>query len=56
MLGQARLSGDEMHTAIIEVESILNSRPLTYMSSADVEEPPYTFPSAGWQEIAESTG
>ena len=39
MLGQARLSGDEMHTTIIEVESILNSRPLTYMSSADVEEP-----------------
>ena len=39
MLGQARLSGDAMHTAIIEVESILNSRPLTYTSSADVEEP-----------------
>ena len=28
-----------MHTAIIEVESILNSRPLTYTSSADIEEP-----------------
>ena len=36
ILGQARLSGDEMHTAIIKIESILNSRPL---SSADVEEP-----------------
>ena len=31
--------GDEMHTAIIEVESILNSRPLTYVSSTDIEEP-----------------
>lgn len=39
MLGRARLSVDEMHTAILEVESILNSRPLTYTSSADIEEP-----------------
>ena len=39
MLGQARLSVYEMHTALLEVESILNSRPLTYTSSADVKEP-----------------
>lgn len=36
MLGQ---SVDEMHTAILEVESILNSRPLSYTSSGDLEEP-----------------
>ena len=35
MLVQARLSIDEMHT----VESILNSIPLTYTSSTDIEEP-----------------
>ena len=39
MIGQARLSVDEMHTAILEVESILNSTPLSYTSSDDIEEP-----------------
>ena len=39
MVGQARLSYDEMHTAILEVESILNSRPLSYTMSENVEEP-----------------
>ena len=39
MIGQARLSVDEMHTAILEVESILNSRPFSYTSSDDTEEP-----------------
>ena len=39
MIGQARLSFDEMHTAVLEVESILNSRPLTYTTSEDIEEP-----------------
>ena len=39
MIGQARLSFDEMHTAVLEVESILNSRPLTYTTSDDLEEP-----------------
>ena len=38
MLGWARLSVDETHTALLEVESTLNSRPLTYTSNADVEE------------------
>ena len=38
MIGQARLSFDEMNTAIIEVEMILNSRPI-YVSTEDQEEP-----------------
>ena len=33
------LSFDEMHTAVLEVESILDSRPLTYTTSEDIEEP-----------------
>ena len=28
-----------LHTAIVEVESIINSRPLSYISSGDLEEP-----------------
>lgn len=39
MIGQARLSFDEMHTAVLKVESILNSRPLTYTTSEDIEKP-----------------
>ena len=39
MIGQARLSYDELHTAILEVEVILNSRPLSYTTSDDTEEP-----------------
>ena len=30
---------DEIHTAVIEVESIVNSRPLSYVSPDDLEEP-----------------
>ena len=39
MIGKARLSFDEMNTAIIEVEMILNSRPISYVSTEDPEEP-----------------
>lgn len=35
----ARLSLDELYTTLTEVESILNSRPLSYASSNDLEEP-----------------
>ncbi|CAB3995911.1 PREDICTED: uncharacterized protein LOC106817579 [Paramuricea clavata] len=38
-IGKARLSYDELVTAVTEAESILNSRPLSYVSSEDVEEP-----------------
>ena len=39
LIGQARFSYDEMHTAIVEIEAIINSRPLSYISSDDTEEP-----------------
>ena len=39
MIGQAKLSLDELHTASVEIESILNSRPLSYITSGDLEEP-----------------
>ncbi len=38
-IGKAKLSYDELVTAVTEAESILNSRPLSYVSSEDVEEP-----------------
>lgn len=37
-LGQAKLSHDELHTALIEIEMVLNSRPLTYIAPDDLEE------------------
>ena len=39
VVGQAKFSLDELHTAVVEVESIINSRPLTYLSPSDLEEP-----------------
>lgn len=39
MVGRSRLSLDELYTALTEVESIINSRPLSYISSNDLEEP-----------------
>ena len=39
MVGQAKFSYDEMHTALVEIEAVLNSRPLSYVSSGDTEEP-----------------
>ena len=38
ILSQARLSYDELLTALTEVEVVLNSRPLTYVSAEDLEE------------------
>ena len=37
--GKNCLSYDEFYTLIVEIEAVLNSRPLTYVSSEDVEEP-----------------
>ncbi len=39
MVGQAKLSYDELLTAVTEVEMIINSRPLSYVSADDLEEP-----------------
>ena len=39
ILKNAKLSYEELLTIVTEVECVLNSRPLTYMSSDDLEEP-----------------
>ena len=39
MIGQARFSFDELLTAVTEVEAIVNSRPLSYVTSDDIDEP-----------------
>lgn len=38
-IGGARLSYEELLTVITENEMILNARPLTYVTSVEVEEP-----------------
>ena len=38
-IGNAHLTYDELLTSVTEVEMILNSRPLSYLSSDDTEEP-----------------
>jgi len=50
-LGKALLTFIEMETMLIEVESVINSRLLTYVSSDDLE-PPLTY----WKEKYCSTG
>ena len=39
IIGTTRLSYEELQTVLVEVEAILNSRPLTYVTSEDLEEP-----------------
>ena len=39
MIGRAKLTYDELLTAVVEVEGIINSRPLTYVMSDDLEQP-----------------
>ena len=38
-VGRASLSFDELHTTPVEIEGVLNSRPVTYLYSDDLEEP-----------------
>ena len=38
-LRNAKLDCDELHTVLVEIESTLNSRPLTYVSSDELDEP-----------------
>ena len=38
-LGTTRLSYEELLTVLIDIESVLNSRPLTYLSTEDLKEP-----------------
>ena len=38
-IGKARLTLDELTTVVVQVEAILNSRPILYVSSEDLEEP-----------------
>ena len=39
LLGSALLLYDELHTAIVEIEGVLNSRPHTYQYPGDLEQP-----------------
>jgi len=39
LIGRAQFSLDELVTALAEIESVINSRPLTYVSADDMEEP-----------------
>ena len=38
-VGRASLTYDELSTLVTEIEEVLNSRPLTYVSTDDLEEP-----------------
>ena len=39
VIGKAKFSYDELMTTLVEVEATLNSRPISYLSSEDFEEP-----------------
>lgn len=39
MIGRAHISLDELTTALAEIEAVLNSRPLSYVSAEDLDEP-----------------
>ena len=38
-IGSRRLTYEELNTVLVEVEAVLNSRPITYVYENDVEEP-----------------
>ena len=37
VVGQARFSFNEMHTAIVEIEGIINSHPISFLGSDDMD-------------------
>ena len=39
VVGRAKFSYDEMHSAVVEIEAIVNSRPLAYLHPDDLEQP-----------------
>ena len=39
MVGQAHFTHDEILTAVVKIEAIINARPLSYVSMEDMEEP-----------------
>ena len=39
LIGRSHISLDELFTALAEIEAVLNSRPLSYVSSEDLDEP-----------------
>ena len=57
MVGPASLTHDEVLTAVTEIESIINSQPLSYISAEDTEEPltPSHLRSTDWALSAQLT-
>ena len=53
MVGRANFTQDELLTAVVEIEAVINSRLLSYISSTNFEEP-QTSPSC-WRKFVEST-
>ena len=52
VIGRSKLTYDELITILVEVEAVLNSRPLMYVSTEDYEEPLIPFHLlAGYQLI-----
>ncbi len=39
IVGQGKLYYDELRTVLVEMEAVINSRPLTYLSAEDLDEP-----------------